>query len=82
MDPMDTLFKKNNIAFYVLLMKRTQVKSAAKAAGLCTQHGTRLVSKWRNAGWIEKGGLIYRYRYTAKGKEIKRLFDKMEWFYD
>ena len=56
------------------------VKDAAVGAGLAHQHGTRLIRKWRKAGWVIRKPTLHgkRYFYTAEGESVRMKL--MPWY--
>ena len=80
MQPFDSMFRRKNIKFYLLITKCVTVKLAAKEAGIGRQHGTRLAKVWRDSKWIERTGLYgSKYRYTVEGEKMKKALYRMGW---
>lgn len=81
MEPLETMFRKKNIRFFLGIVKESTVVAAAKKSGIGRQHATRLARRWRECGWIERKGLYAsKYRYTGKGESIQKALYRMGWF--
>lgn len=72
MDVVETLLRSKNVKFYLYLGESKTVNAAAKSSGLCVQHATRLLKKWRDEGLVEKSGMYgHKYHYTEEGSVIR-----------
>jgi len=83
MRPAKTLFRPNNVQFYLGLKQLNQrnnltyIQEVAETARITPQHATRLLKLWAEAG------LIIRLRssiyiYTATGKALRKLLLRTE----
>ena len=72
MKPFESLFRPENINFFLVLESERTVKSAAKSAGISVQHAARLLRIWRDCGWVRKEHSLHgdRYRYSGVGVAV------------
>jgi len=82
MDVLESLFRADNIRFYLLLGMRDTVRRAAREAHLSAQHATRLLHVWKVGGMVCREGTLHgaRYQYTEKGMELKRRLHRGGWY--
>lgn len=77
MKPFESLFRPENINFFLALESERTVKSAARSAGISVQHAARLLKIWRDCGWVRKEHSLHgdRYRYTVAGVAVREALE-------